>query len=581
MDLSIDNQQQNIDKLLEEGIELKDRGNIPDAIQVCQKAIQLNSSYYKSYYHLGDVLTGDRQLERAEAAYNTAIQLNPNFSWSYHGLSLIFSLQNKLDVAVESSRQAIELNPTVKGFYRRLAIILNRQGDLYQAVQVYKKAIEIDPEFAAAHKELADILRQQQDLKGALTAYQAALELGYENQEIYADLGSIYLATEQWDNAADFSRRAIKLKSDSPWTYYNLGYSLQKQGKHSEAISSFAKALQLDPGFAPAYQKLMFSQLQPQELNEVVAAFKYNIQQQPDASWLYTRLGDLLSKQGQIPEAIEAYQNATYKINLWLKPEYTKQYWHQGKAQGPNFMIIGAMKAGTTSLYEYINQHPQVLPCAQKEVHFFVHHFNKGIDWYLAHFPYIPPTGGFLTGEASPGYLCNTIQQQVKATFPQVKLIAILRNPVKRAISHYYHNVKHGIEMRSFEAAMTAEMKAIESLSDINLVQETKNWSGEQGYLFTGLYVYFLQKWMSAFDKKQFLIVKSEDLYAQSGATMKDIFDFLELPSFQNNQYENHLPGSYKKLNSSDHKYQLIANFFEIHNQRLTEYLQQPFNWIL
>ena len=580
MNLPVDNKKQNIEALIEEAIQLKHQGSIKKAIELAEQAIELDPNYYKSYYHLGDFLLGDRNLPSAEQAYNNALKLNPDFSWSYHGLSQVFYLQNKLDAAIESSKKAIALKPKTKGYYRRLAIALTKKGDLDAAAKAYQEAVAIDSQFAIAHFELGNILRQQQKLDRAVEEYQTALELGYNSHELYGSLGSIYLSKEDWQSAAKFCRKAIQLKGKSPWYYYNLGYSLRQQGKVKQAISRYAKALQIDPGFAPAYHQLMFSKLESEQLDEVVAAFKYNIQQQPNASWLYTRLGDLLSKQGQISEAIEAYKDATHKLNLWQKPEYTKKHWQRGTLQGPNFIIIGAMKAGTTSLYEYINQHPQALPCAQKEVHFFVHHYDKGLDWYLAHFPPIPKGENFITGEASPGYLCNTVQPQVQATFPQIKLIAVLRNPIDRAISHYYHNVKHGIEIRSFEAAMNAEIEAISRLSDINLVRETKNWSKQQGYLFTGLYVYYLQKWLATFDRQQLLVIKSEDLYEQPQATMQNVFDFLELPDFKNDKYTNHLPGSYKKLSNSDPKYQLIADVFHIHNQRLTDYLQQPFTWL-
>ena len=580
MDSTVDNQQQSAKELIEVAIQLKRQGSIKKAINLAQQAIELNPDYYKSYYHLGTFLISDRNFNSAEQAFNDALKLNPNFSWSYHGLSQIFYLQNKLDAAIESSKKAIALKPDVKGYYRHLGIVLNQKGNLDEAAEVYQKAIAIDSKFAIARFELGNVLRQQQKLDRALVQYQTASELGYNSHELYGGLGSIYLFKKDWQSAAEFCRKAIKLKGNFPWYYYDLGYSLHQQGKVKQAVSNYAKALQIDPGFAPAYHQLMFSKLEPQQLNEVVAAFKYNIQQQPNASWLYTRLGDLLSKQGQLPEAIEAYKNATYKLNLWQKPEYTQKYWQKGQLQGPNFIIIGAMKAGTTSLYEYINQHPQALPCAQKEVHFFVHHLEKGLDWYLSHFPPISSDAKFVTGEASPGYLCNTVQQEVKASFPQIKLIAVLRNPVERAISHYYHNVKHGIEKRSFEAAMNDEIEAIALLPDINLVKETKNWSQQQGYLFTGLYVYFLQKWLSVFDRQQLLVIKSEDLYQKSQATMKNVFDFLELPAFTSDKYTNHLPGSYKKLDSNDPKYQLIADVFQVHNRRLSDYLQQPFTWL-
>ena len=73
----------------------------------------------------------------------------------------------------------------------------------------------------------------------------------------------------------------------------------------------------------------------------------------------------------------------------------------------PEFIIIGAQKGGTTSLYNYLIQHPQIAPAAQKEIHYFDFNFDKSPDWYCSQFPE-PQTGeNLLTGETSPYYICH------------------------------------------------------------------------------------------------------------------------------------------------------------------------------
>ena len=103
-------------------------------------------------------------------------------------------------------------------------------------------------------------------------------------------------------------------------------------------------------------------------------------------------------------------------------------------------------------MFYYLSQHPQIKPSIVKEIHFFdgglnprVDNFKKGLNWYKSHFPY--NSGKFITGEASPTYIYNPlVPQRIYNYFPDVKIIALLRNPVERAISHYFHEVRKGRE---------------------------------------------------------------------------------------------------------------------------------------
>ena len=122
----------------------------------------------------------------------------------------------------------------------------------------------------------------------------------------------------------------------------------------------------------------------------------------------------------------------------------------------PNFIIIGAMRSGTTSLARYLGAHPQVFMAAKKEVHFFDFNFDRSLDWYARHFA--RAGGKTAVGEATPGYMYNerAIARMARLV-PQARLIVVLRNPVDRAYSHYWLNRARGHEPLDFAAAIAVE----------------------------------------------------------------------------------------------------------------------------
>lgn len=130
----------------------------------------------------------------------------------------------------------------------------------------------------------------------------------------------------------------------------------------------------------------------------------------------------------------------------------------------PTFVIVGTHKGGTSSLLTFMCRHPQVGRPARKELHFFDRHFRRGTDWYAAQFP----VGRKLTdvGEATPIYMYDpTARRRLARTLPDARIIVTLRDPVKRAYSHYWHARRYGKETLSFEAALAAEPERIEGAS--------------------------------------------------------------------------------------------------------------------
>jgi len=189
----------------------------------------------------------------------------------------------------------------------------------------------------------------------------------------------------------------------------------------------------------------------------------------------------------------------------------------------PEFLIIGAQKSGTTSLFHYLTEHQTVLknPLRHKEIYFFNKKYEKGIQYYRHYFPLKWSRGE--VGEATTTYLHDDhTALRVHAHIPDVKLIVILRDPCERAISHYYHQVVRGRETRSLEEAFSASI-----LHRYEAGIQKDGWS--YGYLFNGDYGRHLEEWLKYFDRAQLYVGKAENMFSEPQLEFDRICDFLEI----------------------------------------------------
>lgn len=243
----------------------------------------------------------------------------------------------------------------------------------------------------------------------------------------------------------------------------------------------------------------------------------------------------------------------------------------------PDFAIIGAQKGGTTSLHHYLTAHPDVAPAAKKEIHFFDFHFARGVEWYRAHFPLQVQghDGSGLTGEASPSYLFHPeAGARMRATVPDIKLIAMLRNPVDRAYSQYQMNVRKGIETLPFAAAIARNQEELQQGSAAVMSQRWRSFS----YLSRGHYADQLARWLALFPREQFLILRSEDFFEDPVRAYDAALAFLGLPPWQLRQYEARKSGGYDESLDPETRRRLSDDFAP-HNQRLYALLDQDFGW--
>jgi len=254
----------------------------------------------------------------------------------------------------------------------------------------------------------------------------------------------------------------------------------------------------------------------------------------------------------------------------------------------PDFLIIGAAKCGTTSLYAYLTQNPCIASALKKEIYFFDQSFRRGLSWYRAHFPTIlqkyytekKEKKALITGEATPCYIFHPhVPKRVFENLPNIKIIVLLRNPVDMAYSFYNMKFATGIENLSFEDALDKEEERLSGELEKMLVDENYYSFTRQhfSYLSRGIYVDQLKIWLSLFPKEQMLILTSDDLYKAPAATVTRVTEFLGLLGWKSEQFhrENHIP--YAKMEAKTR--QRLLQYFAPHNQRLYELLGTNFGW--
>jgi hypothetical protein len=204
----------------------------------------------------------------------------------------------------------------------------------------------------------------------------------------------------------------------------------------------------------------------------------------------------------------------------------------------PSFVIIGAMKAGTTSLGAYLSAHPEAY-CAL-EPHYFDGNFERGIGWYREWFK--DAGDAVAVGEKSPSYMYHPhAVARLVAALPEVKLIAILRHPVERAYSHYWHERRMGHEKLSFPEALRAEPERL---------RQDPPGLCRFAYVDRGLYLDQLERVAELVPPERLLVQLFDDLETAPAATFAELCSFLgiagsHVPTLvgdRTNTYRTHHP---------------------------------------
>ncbi|MFN8195870.1 MAG: sulfotransferase [Nocardioidaceae bacterium] len=283
----------------------------------------------------------------------------------------------------------------------------------------------------------------------------------------------------------------------------------------------------------------------------------------------------------------------------WLKSgadQLTRRYAMATVADrpAPDFLIIGTKRGGTTSLFNYLLQHPGILGLypqnrGKKSTDYFFKELPRGDAWYRSHFHsrtyratlrkrlgYTP-----VGGEASPYYMWDPrIAPLVAHAAPQVKAIALVRDPVERAYSHYQERKQNGVEPLTFTEALAAEEERTAGEVDAMMADSRYYSSAHDFYTYRarGLYLPQLQQWADALGRDQLLVLRSEDMYADVNGVFAETCRFLGLPEHQLAR-RGPFNARHRQSDMPDADRAELTAFYAPHNAALEEWLGRPLDW--
>ncbi len=555
------------------------------ALRFLNKSQEKGRKTAELYGNLGTVSVNLQKLEQAINYYQEALKLNPKLSVVYRNLARLFSQIGQEKEASEYWYQAFlldnELNTAAE--YYQLGNKFFKENEREKAMFSCRKATELNPNHILAYDLLGQILVKQNQKKEAVETYQKLGLILFKKKKYKQAIESYTRAIQLSKTLGHIDQRLINLykkaienyADSSANNYFELGKLLRSKGKFDEAIDAFLKTLELEPNLKEVYVALQYTPISNKKLDLLINSYQELVKKEPEIAIIWQNLGDVLTEKGNLKEAINCYQNSCYQQAITIHPELKNINWKSQKEQGPDFLIIGTAKGGTSSLYRYISSHPQALLPHRKEIAFFSQGYHYGAEWYLSHFPTITDNPEYITGEATPAYLRFTgAESRVYNLFPDVKLIVLLRNPVEQLISWHYHKVNTGVYQKTLEQAIADELKPIDKLSEEKIMQILVH----QKYNLMGcLYYYHLKRWMNYFPREQFLILKSEDFFENTPKMVQEVYQFLGLTEYQLEKYPKLNVGYYPNI--SEEIRQFIADYCRPHNRKLEEYLGMEFNW--
>jgi hypothetical protein len=251
----------------------------------------------------------------------------------------------------------------------------------------------------------------------------------------------------------------------------------------------------------------------------------------------------------------------------------------------PDFLIVGAQRSGTTSLFHFLSRHDEFISATPKEVHYFdgglnpaIDHYQLGESWYRDHFPVEEDVGRRKVFEATPLYLFNPFAaQRIYETLPDVKIVVLLRNPAHRAVSNYFLERKLGREKRPIMEAMMQEEKVI-----ANALRNQDFKSDEYihcTYKHRGHYKEQLERYFKYFPPESVLIIQSEKFFSEPAIVVSRLFAFLGIDRDYSVLSIEHKNAIDKNTSVDGEVYQYLNQYFSSYNKQLYDYIGQEFSW--
>jgi hypothetical protein len=244
----------------------------------------------------------------------------------------------------------------------------------------------------------------------------------------------------------------------------------------------------------------------------------------------------------------------------------------------PEFVVIGAQRAGTSSMFRYLSAHPQVRRPLRKEIDYFSAHYGESLSWYRAHFPV---RRGSISFDCTPQYFVHPLApERCRALLPDAKMVIMARDPVARLMSHYSHMRRLGFETLELRDALEAEESRI--AHDLGEISSDLAWNPREffnfSYLTRSRYAEQFERWLGSYPREAFHVFDFDEFVNSPETEWGPLLDFLELepwvpPDFRNWSTPTAKPGTDTALGEE------LADRLKDDIGRFAELSGRPLSW--
>lgn len=244
-----------------------------------------------------------------------------------------------------------------------------------------------------------------------------------------------------------------------------------------------------------------------------------------------------------------------------------------GRPMVPGYLVVGTKRGGSTSLADWINQHPEVAPCrTRKGTHYFDVNHSRGWNWYLSRFEGSSPAWK-ITGEASPYYMFHPLApERISRELPDAKLVILLRDPIARAWSQHRYETEKGYETQKFERAL--DLEAVRTAGEEDRLRCDPTYQSfahrHHTYLSRGHYAEQLERLYRFFPREQVLVLRTEELFAEPHGQLDRVWEHLGVSRVRLHSLKRHKETS-KASTMSLHALERLQEYYAPWNTKLYE----------
>jgi hypothetical protein len=256
----------------------------------------------------------------------------------------------------------------------------------------------------------------------------------------------------------------------------------------------------------------------------------------------------------------------------------------------PDLILAGVQRSGTTALFEALYRLPMVeRPRRGKGSHYFSYNYHRGWEWFQAQFPtrrwarLVEARHGhpMFCFDACPYYLFHPFAvERMAQALPDIKVMVMLRDPVRRAESHFHHSVRHGHETLGFEEALAAEADRLAGEDD-RMQRDWTYWSHSHehhSYVSKGMYADQLERLYQYYPHDQVMVIQSEAFYRDPNLVLERVTDWLGLPPVELSRTDDRNGHRYQHMDRAMRS--RLIDLYRQPNERLYQLLGQRYDWL-